>query len=404
MLPRILLIFHSRFEESAEMLKGIMHYQRARGGWSMFLHDGARLGIDPCPWVRSRPWQGVISCHTTPNLIEACSRLRLPLVDLANSEPVPGVSKVRPDDGGIGQLGATYLLERRFGHFGFCGYGNIRWSTERCEGFLAVVGRTRHRCEVFDTEQPDEMTPSWDAKQMTMLAGWLKCMPSGAAVMACDDFRAEQVLRAAKATGIQVPDEVAVLGVNNFVGRCEATDPSLSSVVIDAFESGWRAAQHLDHLMTGGNGGAIDVRIPPSGVVTRKSTDVLGLRDKVVAEALNYIKVHACAGITVDQVLHHASVSRSQLEHKLRRYIGRSPQAEIRRVQVARICELLIETNLHLKEIAQQTGFAHVEYLNVVFKRVTGETPGQYRAKNAQKYWREPVVPLRIGLSHRTAV
>ena len=82
-------------------------------------------------------------------------------------------------------------------------------------------------------------------------------------------------------------------------------------------------------------------------------------------------------------MLQHAFLSRSQLEHKFRRFLGHSPQVEIRRVQIARICQLLAETDLPLKEISECAGFAHVEYMSVVFKRVTGDTPGHYR-KNIQ--------------------
>ncbi len=108
---------------------------------------------------------------------------------------------------------------------------------------------------------------------------------------------------------------------------------------------------------------------------------MLALRDRNVALALAYIREHACEDIKVDQVLRHVFVSRSQLEHKFRRYVGHSPQVEIRRVQVARIRQLLAETDLPLKKIAEQTGFEHMEYMCVMFKRITGETPGQYRNK-----------------------
>jgi len=115
--------------------------------------------------------------------------------------------------------------------------------------------------------------------------------------------------------------------------------------------------------------------------VARQSTDILALADKNVAAAVSYIREHACHGINVDQVLRQAFASRSQLEKKFRRYLGRSPQAEIRRVQVVKIRQLLFETNFPLKKIAELAGFEHVEYMCVVFKRLTGDSPGSYRKK-----------------------
>ncbi|HWL16736.1 MAG TPA: helix-turn-helix transcriptional regulator, partial [Opitutus sp.] len=123
------------------------------------------------------------------------------------------------------------------------------------------------------------------------------------------------------------------------------------------------------------------LRIEPVHVVTRLSTDILAIGDKNVAAALSYIRERACTGISVDDVLKHSAASRSQLEKKFRRFIGRSPQAEIRRVQLARVKELLMETDFPLKTIASMTGFEHLEYMSVVFKRLTAESPGQYRKR-----------------------
>lgn len=370
------------------MLKGIMHEQRTHGRWSVSLHDEARPGVDPCCWVRGRRWHGVISRNTTPDLVETCSRAGVPLADLADTPPAPGVAKVRPDNHAIGRLGAAYFLERRFTSFAFTGYSGHNWSRERRDGFRDSLARGRHRCDVLEVEQPDDLTPAWDARQIAALAGWLRSLPTGTAIMGCDDQRAHQVVRAARATGLQVPDEIAVLGANNQSMRCELADPSISSIAINAFEAGRRAAVHLEQMIAGTASVPVDERIAPLGVVTRKSTDVMGARDPAVAAALAYIREHACRGLTVDEILAQVSISRSQLEHKLRRYIGRSPQVEIRRVQVARVCELLTETTLPLKEIAHQTGFTHVEYLSVVFKRITGDTPGQYRTKHTQSFER----------------
>jgi LacI family transcriptional regulator len=199
--------------------------------------------------------------------------------------------------------------------------------------------------------------------------------------MSCVDMRAFQVMSAAQAAGFLVPEEVALLGVNNDSIRCDLSYPPMSSVAPNAFQSGYRAAELLDRMLRGENVGHVDMRIEPSGVVTRPSTDVLAIHDRNVAAALSSIRERACLGITVDDVVRHASASRSQLERKFRHYLGRSPQAEIRRVQVARIKQLLVETDFPLKKIAELAGFEHVEYMCVVFKRLSSHTPGAYRKK-----------------------
>jgi LacI family transcriptional regulator len=382
--PHVLLVFMTRFEECTAMLKGISQYERAHRPWSAYLDDEARAEND-LRWLHNKMWHGVISRHTTPALVQNCAELNLPLVDLNDNAPHPGVPKIRPDNVGIGHLGAEHFIERGYRNFGFCGFVNDGWSRERRDGFVEGVKLVGHACHVFDVEYPGGNTPAWDAKQTSVLSSWLRGLPKPVAIMACGDMRALQVISAAQAAELLVPEEVAVLGVNNDAIRCDLSYPPLSSVAPNAFQSGYRAAEILDTLMKGGKPEAIDLRIEPVGVAERQSTDILAIDDKNVAAALSFIRENACRGISVEEVLKHAFTSRSQLEKKLRHWLARSPQAEIRRVQVAKIRQLLIETDFPLKKIAELTGFEYVEYMCVVFKRLAGDSPGNCRKKNQIK-------------------
>jgi LacI family transcriptional regulator len=285
----------------------------------------------------------------------------------------------------MGHLGAEHFVERGYRHFGFCGFINDGWSRERRDGFVEGLMLAGHGCDVFDVEYPGDLTPFWDAKQTTVLSAWLRRLPKPVAIMACADMRALQVVAAAQSAGMLVPEEVAVLGVNNDTIRCDLAYPPLSSVAPNSFQTGYQAAELMDRLMKKEEIGLVDLRIEPSGVTARHSTDVLAIDDKNIAAALSFIRENACRGITVEQVLRPAFASRSQLEKKFRRYLGRSPQAEIRRVQTAKIRQLLVETDFPLKKIAELTGFEYVEYMCVVFKRLTGESPGGFRKKNQIK-------------------
>jgi len=378
--PQVLLVFLTRDEDCALMLQGVSHYERSHRPWAAFLDDEARAEADP-RWLRSKHWDGVICRHTSPSFVKACAELKLPLVDLNDCPPFPGVPKIRPDNTVIGHLGAEHFLERGFHHFGFAGFANTSWARERRDGFVEALRLAGQSCDVLDVEWPGNLTPFWDESQTAVLAAWLRRLPKPVAVMTCNDLRALQVISAAHEGDFLVPEEVAVLGANNDAIRCDLSYPPLSSVAANPFQVGYAAAECLDTLMDGRRPENMDARIDPVGVVTRHSTDVLAINDRNVAAALSYIREHACRGTSVEAVLKHAAASRSQLEKKFRRYLGRSPQSEIRRVQVARIKQLLIDTDFPLKKIADLTGFEHVEYLSVVFKRFTGETPGGYRKK-----------------------
>jgi LacI family transcriptional regulator len=282
-------------------------------------------------------------------------------------------------------MAAEHLLERGFQNFGFTGFSNYGWSCERQSGFVEALRLAGKRCDVFNVNYPGDVTPAWDDNQISGLAKWLKRLPKPVGIMTCFDLRASQILHAAYTNEILVPEELAVIGANNDLIRCEMAMPPLSSVAPNAFQSGYRAAEVLAEMLSGKRFDSLDERIEPLGVVTRPSTDVLAIEDKSLASALNFIRQRACQGISVAQVVRHAYASRSQLEKKFRRHLGRSPQAEIRRVQVAKIRQLLAETDFPLKKIAEMTGFEYVEYMCVVFKRITGQSPGECRRKTAVK-------------------
>ncbi|HLP08313.1 MAG TPA: DNA-binding transcriptional regulator [Opitutaceae bacterium] len=376
---RVLLLFRKRDEAAATILRGIAHHQQLHRDWN--------IQFDECPrttaetrWQMAQGWAGVISRDTTPALVEACAELQVPLVDLDDSPPYSGVSKMRYDHAAFGALGAECFLDRGFTHSAFVGSEEHAWARERRSGFVGVMRRAGQEPDffAFEMEERDLGSRERDGRR---LADWLAQLPKPTAVMACDDRTAAQVLQAARGARLHVPEEIAVLGADNDVALCELTAPSLSSVVPGAFQLGCLAADHLHRRICDSATPPCDLRVDPAGIAHRRTTDALAIPDRAVAAAVRYIAEHACEGLTVDAVLPHAAASRSQLEKKFRRYLGRSPQAEIRRVQLERIRQLLADTDLPLKRIAELSGFEYMEYMCVVFRRLTGETPGAYRRR-----------------------
>ncbi|HEY1791505.1 MAG TPA: XylR family transcriptional regulator [Opitutaceae bacterium] len=383
--PDVLLIFQIQLEECVAMLKGIAHFERINNIWAVF-HDDLGAAQDNMRWIRDRKWKGVISRHTTPELARTCREEGIPLVDLHDVDPFPGVPKIRPDNARIGQLGAEHLLERGYRSFAFAGFSNTAWSRERRDGFTSAIYRTGHRCSVLDVAYPKGgMDPFWVKEQVEKLSKWLRELPKPAGVMACADLWAMHLIGAGHAADILMPEEVSVLGANNESFRCEMSIPALSSVAPNAFQSGFVAASVLNDMMNGRKIDSYDRRIEPSGVVERHSTDILAIDDEKVADAVNFIRREACKGLSVEQVAANVHISRSLLERRFRRHMGRSLQAEIRRVQVRRIKELLVDTDYPMKRIAELTGFEYTEYMSVLFKRMTGCPPGTYREKMQDK-------------------
>ena len=179
-----------------------------------------------------------------------------------------------------------------------------------------------------------------------------------------------------------MPDEVAVLGVDNDPVLCELCDPPLSSVIPDARQAGYRAAELLDRWMAGKSVPAEAHRIAPLGIHTRQSTDVLAIDDKGIAAT---VPPDPPAPLRRDQRGRLAAPgppvppgADGQFTH----YLGRSPHAEILRVRLNRVKQLLVETDLSVEAIAQLAGFEHPEYLSVAFKREVGLRPRAYREQH----------------------
>ena len=242
-----------------------------------------------------------------------------------------------------------------------------------------MVGeKSSGECSLYNSAWQGRAARNWEDEQQC-IADWLRSLTPPFAVMACNDIRGQQVIDACSELDMAVPEQVVVMGVDNDELLCRMCSPPLTSVIPNAKGVGFRAAEVLAKLMDGKLPPSEVQLIEPLGVATRQSTDVVAIDDRDVAAALRYIREHACRGLTVDEVVRNNSVSRSTLERQVRKYLGRTPQAEIRFVQVKRARELLISTDLSAEQIAALCGFEHPEYLHVVFKRVTGMTIGTFR-------------------------
>ncbi|HEU5080497.1 MAG TPA: DNA-binding transcriptional regulator [Opitutaceae bacterium] len=379
--PNVLLIFNLLWDDAKALLLGISRY--VDGRWHVRL-DVDAASVNDLSWINENKWDGIITRHTSPELLDLCQRLRIPIVDL-NDEPGPqGLPKIRPDNRAVGHMGAEHFLERGFKHFAFCGLRET-WSKERELGFSEALRLAGMDCHTIDAAY-DPMNASWNERQQRELMQWLASLPRPLAVFACNDLRALQVTEACRAAGYLVPTEVSVLGVNNDYVRCAFGTPPLSSVATDRQLAGFRAAELLERLMAERKfTSEEDIRIDPIRVVVRRSTDVLAIDDQVVRAALHYIQEFACKGISAEDVAARVGLSRHALERKFRQLCGRSPHMEIRAIQIARIKQLLIETDLPLKNVADLVGVPHTEYVSVMFNRYVGMPPGAYRKKHQPK-------------------
>jgi LacI family transcriptional regulator len=210
-------------------------------------------------------------------------------------------------------------------------------------------------------------------------------LPKPLGIMAGNDIRGMQMLDACRLAGVAVPEEAAVVGVDNEELVCLVAYPPLSSVIPDAYRIGYEAAELLDLMMKGGRATELLRTIPPLNVAVRQSSDVTAIANPCLANAMRFIREHACDGIGVDDVLDHLAVSRSVLQRLFRKQFDRTILDCITGVRIARVKQLLTETDLPLTIIARRAGFNYMEYLSNTFRRQTGRTPSAFRREFARE-------------------
>ena len=377
MKRHVALIIETSSIYGRDLLAGIVRFMRMHDEWSVFLEQ-RDLRKKPPAWLGKWNGDGIISRATTPDLVKMVAKTGVPLVELTDRWEDSGLLQVRSDDTAIGKMAAEHLLERGFQNFGFCGFTGEAWSQRRQEGFVDTLRAAGFDCDIYNSPWHGPSVRSWEDVQRR-LTNWLKQSPRPFAIMACNDMRGQHVLDACSNAELAVPEEVAVIGVDNDELLCRICAPPMSSVIPNAEAVGFRAADLLSQIMNGKTIAQNSQLIPPIGIATRQSTDVVAIDDPDIAAALQYIRENACRGISVQEVTQNVSVSRSTLERQLRKYLGRTPQEEIRHVQVRRIQELLLTTELSIERISALCGFKHPEYMHVVFKRLTKITPGEFR-------------------------
>ena len=324
------------------LLRGVRAFAQEHGRWSTYLVEHGR-GDPPPRWIRDWKGDGIIARIENRTIARAIKATGLPVVDVSAARLVPAAPWVETDDGAIARAVVDHLAERGFDHFAYCGDSRFKWSGLRQQCFAELVAARGRKCHALVTEVDDAEDPE---RQQRAIARWIKKLPNPIGIMACYDIRGRQVIDACRAVGVAVPDEVAVIGVDNDELLCDLSDPPLSSVIPDSHRTGYAAAELLEQMMRGRAVDASGLFIPPLGVATRRSTDVLAIGDPHVVSAMRYIRDHACDGINVEDVLRHVPVSRRILESRFRSHLGRTPHQQIARLQLDRAKQLLRDTDL----------------------------------------------------------
>jgi LacI family transcriptional regulator len=382
---RVALLVESSRAYGRGVLSGVAKFVREHDPWSIFFQDLNLCDVTPA-WLKSWRGDGIISRLENPDIVKVIKQLKVPAVYLRHVEASAGMPAILTDNVAVSQLCFEHLKERGFRHFAFCGFNGADYSDERREGFVTLVKQAGFECHVYsdglsvfqtDTAQYEGL----GLKDGGLVANWIKKLPRPVGIMACNDMRGQQVLDACRATNLASPEEIAVIGADNDDVLCSLSDPPLSSVVPDTERIGYESAVLLSQMMDGKRAAPTEILVKPSGIITRHSTEVLAIEDQQIAAAARFIREHACNGIDVSDVLRAVPMSRSTMDRRFMRFLGRSPKDEILRVRLNRVKQLLMETDFSLSQIAEKVGLDHVEHLSRIFKIRTGMNPSAFRSQ-----------------------
>jgi LacI family transcriptional regulator len=293
--------------------------------------------------------------------------------------PLSKFSEISSDPIEVSRLAAEHLLERRFTNFAYVGSDDRGWSKRREKGYRAYLSQRGFEPFIYPIpKRPQDR--EWEREQALMVR-WISKLPTPIGLFACDDDRGREVLEVCGLAGLNVPEDVAVVGVDNDEIFCELADPPLSSVALNAETAGYRAAALLDEMMHGRVRKRQQIIVEALGVVTRRSTDVVAVEDEDIAAALQFIRREQGRGISVDDVVEKVAVSRRNLEKRFRDTIGRSILDEIQLVRLVRAKRLLVETTYPISKVADLAGFGSAGYFIQFFHRHVGKTPRKYRVE-----------------------
>jgi LacI family transcriptional regulator len=376
-MPKVILSIDTSTTMSRSLIRGIVKYSRNHGSW--FFHSHVNPDEMAPKQIKKKFYpEGVIMRDRIEN--QKLLKLGLPtVVMVADLSPQPGVSNIITDDAAIGKMAGQHLLERGLESFAYFG-DDKPWSRKRLTSFQEVLGKHGFRVSVC-IQPRDRLEQSLTKNDLDLIADWLKALPKPIGLMAAHDECGQKILDVCKTLEIDVPKEVAVVGVDNDEFICDLSDPPLSSIATDAERAGYEAAKVLAKQMEHQKRDGKNIYIRPLYVVPRQSTDILNVQDEAVAKAIHCIRMHAREIIQVSDVVEAAGVSRADLYKRFHNVLGHSISSEIRYVRANEIARLLVETNMSISKIALSLGYHNTAHVARFFRHEKGITPLEYRKK-----------------------
>jgi LacI family transcriptional regulator len=383
-VPKITLLIDLSATPGRNLMRGIARYARIYGPWQLNhvasdFYDASPQQADILKILTEimKNSDGIIMLE--PDVLDFSKNLDIPIViaSAIRDTKVSARPTVLTNSRKIGEMGANYFIQKGFKYLAFCGFRKMLWSDHREKYFTDMAKKAG--LEIFVNKLTYPQRERFKDSNLERIGKWIRQLPKPVGIMACNDSCGKFVIDSCRRASISVPDEVAVLGVDNDDIICDLTYPSLSSISLNTEKGGFDAAELLDKIMKGIDVDTQIILIEPVGVQERQSTDIIAVNDKIVSDIINYIKRNSKTLLQVTDIIEEFHISRKYLYKKFNDNLGTSVYDQIRKIKIEEIRKMLVETSKSIKEIALEFGFYNVDHIARFFRQVKGLTPTQYR-------------------------
>lgn len=380
-MAKILLLTDFSSGYSRNLLKGIVRYSKEVGNWSfqrMPLYYRMLYGENGVvEWAKKWQADAIIAQLTDVN-IELLNDLNIPIIVQNYRDRNKAVSNLTGDYFNTGVMAAKFFLNRGYRNFAFYGFKGAIWSRERADGYSHEIEKQGYKLAVLENDNKDKEEWSYNH---TVLGNWLQSLPKPVALFACDDHFALQISETCNVYNINVPDDIAILGVDNDDLLCNISDPSLSSIVLDVENGGYNAGKLLHQLITKEITEPFNIVVNPLIIERRKSTEKYAVSDKNIRTILNYIEKNYANHLSVEELVKQVPLSRRVLEKKFKEETGESLYQYIQNYRIDQFTRLLITTDYSLFEAALQSGFENYKNVSRIFRKYKSLSPAEYRKR-----------------------
>lgn len=364
---------------SRRLLEGIIRYSREVGTWSflrMPVYYQMMHGENAVVSFAKKWKADAIIAQLRDINLEELNTLDIPIIVQNYHERSKYISNLTGDYYNTGVMAAEFFLNKGYRHFAYYGYQNTIWSRERGLGYKDRIEKAGFHCETFENKNPDTKEWLFNTKQM---GNWLNSLPKPVALFACDDYYALQISETCNISNINIPGDVAILGVDNDELLCNLSSPTLSSIVLDVENGGYQAAKSLYHSIKNGTKEAFNIVVEPLYIESRGSTEKYAVNDDYLKKILNHIEENFNKSISVDDLVDLVPYSRRVLEKRFKDTIGTSIYQCVLEHRINHFTKLLISTDLHLPDAAIQSGFDDYKNVSRVFRKYKSISPAEYR-------------------------